>query len=248
MHFDVLPMLEGKDLETGRIGYYLDQRTMREKLDEGHTCCDAAAKEICEDDRVPDNLHVENVMPRFLSRMESVRAKVPFFVTDSDDRIIGLITLADVDRIAVKMYLFTLISELELSLLQFISTHYDKIKEVCSCKYCLRERANRHKRLRSYGDRLEEYYYLNLKETLHIIVKSESMDRIQKQIKGILTLRNCEDIVDLRNDIAHPKPLVSGRFPIGRLIKVHDLIKDLILKCKENTPIQPSLGSMDRVS
>jgi hypothetical protein len=43
---------------------------------------------------------------------------------------------------------------------------------------------------------------------------------------------DCDSIVNLRNNISHPKPLISSRFRIQKLDEVHLLIIDMILACK----------------
>ena len=221
-------MLRGKNLETGRIFSYLDQETMKQKMEEGYRYCEDAEIKIEKGDLLKDDLHLEDVMVRFASRTK--KPKVPFFVVSSSKRIIGLMTLADLDKIAMRMYLFALISELELSLLDIVSQRYDELREVCTCRYCLYCRKKREKKYAN--DKLEEYYYLYIKELMHIITDSDIRKQIEKGTKNILRKRDCEDISQLRNTIAHPKPLISGKFPINRLIKVHNIIKDLIIACK----------------
>jgi predicted transcriptional regulator len=225
--FDAIPILRGKDLETGCISGYLDQETTMQKMREGKEYCEDASTKIDAEDLLKEDLHIKDVMFRFSARAD--KTKIPFFVVNSANRIIGLTTLADLDKIAVKMYLFALISELELSLLQIVSKHYRKLRETCTCKYCYRKRTERQI---SPRDSLEEYYYLYIKELLHIIIKSEKLGQIQKRIRNLLTLENCDEIAALRNEIAHPKPLVSGKFPINRLVKVHNLLEKLIFMCK----------------
>lgn len=226
--FDVIPVLQGKDLESGRISDYLDRETMVQKIKQGFRYCGDASTKIGEDDRIKEDIPVEDVMAKFLFRTDKL--KVPLFLVNSANKIVGLITLADLDKIAVKMYLFALISELELSLLDIVSKRYDKLKNVCNCKYCLRCREKRKKKYSK--DNLEEYYYLYIKELMHIVTHSDIRNRIEKRTKEILRMKDCEDISQLRNTTAHPKPLVSGKFPINRLIGVHDLVKDLIAACK----------------
>ena len=103
------------------------------------------------------------------------------------------------------------------------------------CRYCTTRRATRKKRMKSFGDRLDECHYLYLKEILHMFQKSEPLSQFQERIKCVLTLRNIDDIVSLRNAVVHPKPLVSGVFPLSRLMQVHRLVKDLISECKRET-------------
>lgn len=164
--FDAIPMLEGEDLETGYIREYLYQETIKQKIKQGYRYCKDAAIEIEDEDRLPENLPLERLIARFLSRTDKL--KIPYFIVNSANRIVGLITLADLDKVAVKTYLFALVSELELSSLDIVSKRYEDLKTVCKCKYCKRmrkRRLNTSKKRKSTEDKLEEYYYLYLEET-----------------------------------------------------------------------------------
>lgn len=234
--FDVLPMLEGDDLATGRLCYYVEQETMKRKKDQGYKYCEEAATKIDNDDLLRKDSHMEDVISVFSTRGNKL--KIPLFLVDSANRIIGLVTLADLDKTAAKMYFFAMICELELSLLKIISGHYKKLRENCSCEYCRRKRKERSRR-RFSGNTLEEYHYLNLRELLHIIVESKNVCLAHERIKSVLALDECDDIARLRNSIAHPKPLVEGKFPLDRLVKVHNLIKDLVFIVKNDAYRQP---------
>lgn len=229
-NIDVIPMLQGEDLETGDISEYLDQETMRKRKEEGCTRCGDAAKRISEEDHLNQDLHITEIMSSYLSRAN--RPKMPFFLVNENRQITGLVTLADLDKVAVKMYLFALVSELEVSLLDIVSKRYSELKELCRCRYCLRKRESR--KNKSNSDSLEEYYYLNLRELIHIIIKSDVRERLERHV-GSHNNKNYEEIALLRNTVDHCKPLVSGDFPIDRLVKIHELIKNLISAAKAQT-------------
>jgi len=227
--FDTIPMLKGTDLKSGEISEYLTQENIEDKIAQGFMRCEEASTRIEEEDQIREDLPMEEVISKLSSRKN--KSKLPLFLRDENDLISGLMTLADVDKTAVKMYLFALMSELELSLLEMISIDYGKVKEVCKCKYCLRKRRARKDQMRSH-DNLEEYYYLNLKELIHIIIESESSSWAQRKVKDALIREGHGEIVKLRNTIAHPKPLVSDKFPISKLARVHSLVKNLLSICK----------------
>ena len=63
---------------------------------------------------------------------------------------------------------------------------------------------------------------------------SEVFSENQKQVKDFMFSRGYTKIVELRNAIAHPKPLVSDKFPVEKLAESINLIKDLISTCKHN--------------
>jgi predicted transcriptional regulator len=244
-NIDVIPMLQGEDLETGDISEYVDQEIMQKRKEDGCTRCGDVAQRISEENRMNEDLHIKEIMSTYLSRAN--RPKMPFFLVDANDQITGLITLADFDKVAVKMYLFALISELEVSLLDIVSKRYSELKELCRCPYCLRERESR--KNRSNSDSLDEYYYLNLRELLHIVIESDIIERLERRVDA-LNNKDYEDIALLRNAVDHCKPLVSGDFPIDRLVKIHERIRNLIsaAKVQTNSCRPESCQSTDRLN
>jgi len=227
--FDAIPMLKGRDLKTGEISEYLSQENIENKIAQGFKKCKEASTKIEKENQIREDLPMEEVISKFSSRKN--KSRIPLFLKNENNHITGLITLADLDKTAVKMYIFALVSELELSLLEMISKDYDKLRKVCRCKYCLRKRKARKNQIRSH-DNLEEYYYLNLKELIHIIMRSESSSEAQRRVKNALVREGHGEIVKLRNTIAHPKPLVSDKFPINKLARIHSLVKNLLSTCK----------------
>ena len=227
----VIPMLQGVDLKTGDFHEYVTQENTESKMKQGFKYCGDAATAIDKEDRILENLSMEEAVFRFSCRKN--KSKIPFFLVDADNQITGLVTLADLDKTAVKVYLFALGSELELSLLEIVSKHFERFREVCTCEYCTQKRRTRENKEFS-RDRLEEYYYLYLEELIHIIAKSEDLSEDQKQVKDIMVRRRYGKIVELRNAVAHPKPLVSDKFPVEKLAEAISLLRDLISTCKHN--------------
>lgn len=227
--FDIIPILKGTDLKTGEFHEYLSQENIEKKIKQGFKYCKDALTKIEEGDQIQEDLPMEEVIRKFSFRKD--KSMIPFFLIDTNNQVTGLITLADLDKVAVKIYLFALISELELSLLEIISKNYDKFREVCKCKYCVRKRKARKNYMHSH-DNLEEYYYLYMKELIHIIIKSESFCETQRKVKNVMLRKGYGEIVKLRNAITHPKPLVSDKFPISKLTRILDLIKNLTFTCK----------------
>ncbi len=230
-NFDVIPMLRGFDLRNGDFREYLTHENMGSKIKQRFKYCKEAATEIQEEDRIPENLSVEEVILRFSLRRN--KSKIPFFLADPNDKVTGLVTLADLDKTPVKVYLFTLMSELELSLLEIVSKHFEKFREICSCGYCLQKRRTRENKGLGHS-RLEEYYYLYLKELIHMVTRLEGFSENQKRLKDIIARKEHEKISELRNTIVHPRPLVSDKFPVEKLAETISLLNDLISSCKQN--------------
>jgi hypothetical protein len=229
--FDALPMFQGTDLNEAEIHEYLTQENADRKIKQGYRYCKEACSKIEEEDKIPEDLPVELLFAKLALRKN--KAKVPLFLLDENNQVAGLITVADLDKVAVKMYLFALISELELTLLKIISSDYHKLREVCKCGYCIKARERRKGKV--YPDKnLEEYHYLYLTEIIHIILKSESLCESHRKVKSIFHSNSYGEIDTLRNAVAHPKPIVTDDFPLEKLVRLHNLIRDAIALCKSS--------------
>lgn len=228
-NFDVLPMMLGEDLENDHFDKYVTQENMESTGTQGLKFCKDVATDIEEEDLMYENLTIEGAILRFSCRKH--KPKIPFFLVDTNHKTTGLVTLADLDKSPVKVYLFALMSELELSFLEIVSKNFESFRETCGCGYCTKNRKNREGKENS-SDRLEDYYYLYFKEVIHMIVKSKAFPEEKKQVQDILARVDCERIVQLRNTIVHPKPLVSDKFPINELDETLSLVKELISACE----------------
>jgi hypothetical protein len=175
--FDVIPLQTGKNRTTATISHYLDQETIERKIAQGYKYCKKAAIEIGQEDMIND-LPLGELIHRFSFRRD--KPKIPLFIKDLSDQIIGLVTSADLDKTAFKTYLFCLISELEVSLLKIVSKHFKSDREICDCKYCVGQRKGRETQ-EFCEDGLEEYHYLYLKELLHIFIILKKQARFKKE-------------------------------------------------------------------
>jgi len=229
--FDALPLFKGTDLNEAEIHEYLTMENADRKIKLGYRYCKEACSKIEEEDKIPEDLPVELLFARLALRKN--RAKVPLFLLDEDDQVTGLLTVADLDKVPVKMYLFALISELELTLLNIISSDYHKLREVCKCDYCIEMRQKRKGKV--YPDKnLEEYHYLYLTEIIHIILKSESLCESHRKVKNTFQSNSYGEIDALRNAVAHPKPIVTNDLPLEKSVRLHNLIRDTIALCKSS--------------
>lgn len=224
-NFDCLPMLQGPILETGDFKEYVTQEKTEENITKGFRFCRDAATRIAEKDKLPELLPLRQFIN--CKPFQNIKFKVPIFLTNGKMQVTGLVTLADMDKVAARMYFFALFSELELSLLTLISDKYSSFREICRCKCCESKRDFR-KRKQSM-DELEGYYYLYIKEIFHIVLESPSVSKVHDEVKIFLNREGYSNMVDLRNNIMHPKPLVSQKFPIDKLSDIQNSITNLLL-------------------
>jgi CBS domain-containing protein len=135
-----------------------------EKLEQcdGHIKhCSEVATEITGQDMIPEDTSIERLIGIFAGRKDNS----PLFVAKNKS-ITGLITSADLDKIAVKVYFFILISALESLLLDIIGKGYEKYK---SCLQNPGKVEKRRRRCKGELVGLDEYHYLMTPEILEIV-------------------------------------------------------------------------------
>jgi hypothetical protein len=230
-NFDNIPMLQGNDLETGEFHEYLTQENIAKKINEGCRYCKEASIEIPEENKI----HEDAAIKQFIATNPFSRdnSKGPIFAVNNSKHVTGLVTLADLDKVAARMYFFALFSELEISLIELFSSNYASLREVCTCDYCIGKRNFRKKHIQ-LDENLEEYHYLFLKEIIHIVMKSKNLCALHEKVKAILQDKD-KELTEFRNNIVHPKPLVSNKFPVAKLRATQFLIDRIVSTCK-NAP------------
>ena len=103
--FDVLPIVDGTDLRQ----YYC--------TDNWGDFSSVSRKSITHRDVIPSSTHIREVIKGFTTERQH------FFFLANERRIVGLISVVNLNCRQVKVYLFSLLSELEVSLANFIAEH-----------------------------------------------------------------------------------------------------------------------------
>lgn len=204
----------GAPLEEEAIRRYVKLEKL-EECAENIKCCVEAATEISEQERIPDNTTIERLITVFAGR----DCPKLLFVGD-DESIVGLVTGADLDKIAVKVYFFILISALESLLLGIIGKNYKNYKCYLQNPAQVEER---YRKCKGELVGLDEYNYLMTPEILEIVWKSE--------IKTTMNVLNQEELRELeyfRNLIAHGNYIITKDEDVGRLKKMDERIRGYI--------------------
>lgn len=185
-----------------------------ERLEKNHGSfrqCGQVAEEIRASERISDNTTIEDII-EILANKEDCS---PLFVT-AGESVIGLVTAADLDKTAVKIYFFALISALESLLLDKISKGYAHYKTLLDNPKNVENRCRR-----CAGDKvgLEECNYLMTPEILEIVSKSEIGELIGVTDDSVL-----EGLRDFRNDVAHGNYIIVKDADIEKLKDRRDQI------------------------
>lgn len=177
--------------------------------------CKEVADEIAAKDTIAEATTIENLIEIFAKRKDPS----PLFVT-KDNSIIGLITGADLDKIAVKVHFFVLISALESLLLEIIGNNYRKYRNYLEHP---RNVEKRYRKCKGELIGLDEHYYLLTREIFEIVWKSD--------IKTRMNVRTEDELVKLgefRNKVAHGNYIIVKDDDIKDLKKIHDKICEYI--------------------
>lgn len=173
--------------------------------------CEQVAEEIKLAKSIPENTTIEKLIELLALTNDSA----PVFVIDGNS-IVGLVTPADLDKIPVKVYFFTLISALESLLLDIIGKDYQRYKLLLDSPGKVE---NRCRRRSGENVGLEEYNYLMTPEILEIVSKSEIREQME-----ITDDSELEELKNFRNDIAHGNYVIIKDSDVKRLLQRRDQI------------------------
>jgi|GEM_PF-3799824 len=173
--------------------------------------CEQVAEEIRPVEKITEHTTIEKLIEILAHRDDST----PLFVTSSKS-VVGLVTAADLDKIPVKVYFFTLISALESLLLDIIGKDYHRYKSLLDNPKKVEGRARR-----CAGEKvgLEEYNYLMTPEILEIVSKSEIIEKMEITDDSELKLLEW-----FRNDVAHGNYIIVKDSDVRKLRQIQNQI------------------------
>jgi len=212
--FDILPIISG-----GGVREYYGAKTWNDYS--------AISKEaLTHRDVVPLNTSIRDVIRGF-----ATEGRLFYFLSD-ESRIVGLVSVANLNARQVKLYLFGAISELEVRLGTLISARVGEADLVAMTfggpnmgKY--RAVKKRYEEDRASGVEADIVEYLYLSDFVDIVVAKGLYDMLgysEGQFRESL-----KAIKDLRNMIAHPaRSLVTGDHPVEWLWEGIDRIEEAL--------------------
>lgn len=219
--FDVLPILQ----INGSVSAYF-------QTSEWGNYSSINRAHISHRDVLPLHTHVRDVLKSFV-----LENRYFYFLTN-EERIAGLISIVNFNCRQVKIYLFSLISELEIGLGQLLSQNLtdDQIVSTVASACVGRNRAevmNRIEADRSTGVEVRAVEYLYLSQLLELI--------LAKKLHHKLTYHSDEEfrtatlpIRNLRNQIAHPtKSLITHPESCRKLWDTIDSIEEVLFALRQ---------------
>jgi hypothetical protein len=195
----------GAPLKEKRTHRYVKLDTLTRNLGVCEKC-----EQVTEEIELSKSISENTTIGELIEILALTDDSAPVFVTDNNS-IVGLVTPADLDKIPVKVYFFTLISVLESLLLEIIGKDYQRYKMLLNNP----EKVERRYRRRS-GENvgLEEFNYLMTPELFEIVSKSEIRGKI-----GIANDSELEELTNFRNDIAHGNYIIVKDCDVERLVQ-----------------------------
>ena len=218
--FDVLPIKEPNKNNSNIIikNYY--------KTNEWGDFSDITKYPITYNDLISVNTDIKDLVKSFIAEKRN------FFFISKDLNVVGLITISDLNHPQFKTYLFSLLIELEIILLNLIKEIYLE-EELKSRDYGedgkkIKERFELAKK-KDVDVHFAEYLYLS-----HLIELIEKNSNLNMKLGYIdKEFEEFKNLASLRNKIAHPgHRLVTSSSSIKTLNKRISLIKESIFRLK----------------
>jgi hypothetical protein len=166
-----------------------------------------------------------------LRAFEALRTTPRFLVTVMD-QVWGIVTRGDLQKTPVRMWLFGLISLLEMQLLRLIRLYYpddqwkSQISEgrMAQAVSILEDRRRR-------NEAIDLADCLQLADKRTIVAKTDSL----KSLLGFPSRAKADETLgaleQLRNDLAHAQDVIAGRWPY--IVDLAETAEDLLRRCEE---------------
>lgn len=217
-HFDILPIDDGSS-----VSAYFHTRTWND-----YTTVTRA--NISDSDLIPFDTDVREVIKRFAEE-----SRLFYFLHD-DTTIIGLISVVNINRRQVKVWLFNLLSEVEMLLGSLLSKHFDDAEiEAITLKSSTDKKHEEIKKQlksdRNKGLDLPIVEYLYFSDLVNVTISKELYKQLsftQTQFK-----RTLGSLIELRNTVTHPaRSLVREAHSAHKLYKRVQRMEDVLNKLR----------------
>lgn len=194
--FDILPIVSGTEVKK----YF--------RTDKQNDYSSISEKSINHQDVIPFHTHIRDVIKGLASESRN------FYFLHNERRIVGLISDVNLNCRQVKVYLFSLLSELEIRLGHFITEHIleDELVKLTFGK----DVKEHYEEDKMKGKDVPFVEYLYLSNLINIIVKQ----KLCAQLGYSQTAFGEElgSLNNLRNDVAHPvHSIITERDTVKKL-------------------------------
>lgn len=177
-------------------------------------------------DVIPYHTHIHDVIKALAIESRN------FFFLHNERRIVGLVSVANLNCRQVKVYLFSLLSELEVRLGNFISSHVSedvllKMTFETKEKEKHEEVMKRYQQDKKTGSDASFVEYLYLSDLINIIIKQKLYDQLgysRTRFENRLGSLN-----ELRHAVAHPaRSIVTDKHPVEKLWERIDRVEEAL--------------------
>jgi len=209
--FDVLPIDNGSEVRKYFCTHkWNDYSNISENL-------------ITHRDVIPFHTHIRDVIKGFASEPRD------FYFLHNERRIVGLISVANLNCRQVKVYLFSLLSELEIRLGNFIATHVSE-DELFKMTFGEKEKIKyegvkkRYQEDKMKGDDVPFVEYLYLSDLINIIAKKKLYEP-----PGYAGFAKLGSLNELRHAVAHPaRSIITDKHPVKKLWERIDRVEEAL--------------------
>jgi len=201
--FDILPIVNGADVKKYfRTHKWNDYSSISQET-------------ITHRDVIPFHTHIRDVIKGLA--VESRH----FYFLHNERRIVGLLSVVNLNCRQVKVYLFSLLSELEVRLGNFIAAHISE-DELLKMTFGEKEKEKhedvkkRYQEDKTTGSDARFVEYLYLSDLINIILKQKLYERLgYSRTRFEKTLGSLND---LRHAVAHPaRSIITNKHPVKKL-------------------------------
>jgi hypothetical protein len=212
--FDVLPVVEGEEVKRY---FYTDKWNNFSSISE---------ETITHRDVIPFHTHIRDVIKGFASESRN------FHFLTNERRIVGLISVVNLNCRQVKVYLFSLLSELEVSLGKFIA---ENIPEEQLLNMTLGEKVTekhedvkkRYQADKAKGVEVPFVEYLYFSDLANIVIKKGLHEKLG--YSRTLFEKNFGSLTDFRNVVAHPaRSIITDEHSVKKLWERIDRIEEAL--------------------
>ena len=174
------------DLDKGQLGIYF--------------------RNFNEQEILPDNATVDEVF-------DKIKIYDHIFIT-AFDRVSGIISLGDLEKIPVRMWLFSLVSLIEMQMLRIIRNKFpgNSWKKFISSEERLSDAEEIFKELRNKNKAIELVDCLQFCDKRDIILENPDILKQLKYSKNKFD-ELLKDLEDLRNNLAHAQSIITYQWP-----------------------------------